>query len=244
MAPIIEHPSPNFGPRPPNVRPSILVIHYTGMITGAAALARLCDPGPQVSAHYLIEEDGQIYRLVAEENRAWHAGKSHWQGIDDVNSHSIGIELVNPGHELGYQRFKERQMRALEWLAGDIKKRWLIKDKNIVGHSDIAPLRKTDPGELFDWARLARMGLGVWPAPGFLTATSGGAMAADARRADVEDLQRALKTIGYGLPITGEMDEWTVACVVAFQRHWRQDQVDGLVDTETAGLIGWRALMA
>ena len=163
-SPIIEHPSPNFTERRGGVTaPDMVVLHYTGMESAEAGLARLCDPEPEVSAHYLIAEDGRIWRLVAEEMRAWHAGVSSWGAVTDVNSHSIGIELANPGHELGYPPFTEPQMTALECLLSKILHRWEIAPERVVGHEHVAPGRKIDPGEKFDWQRLARQGLAGWP---------------------------------------------------------------------------------
>ena len=155
----IWHPSPNFGPRRGGARPSLVVLHYTGMASADAALARLCDPGPEVSAHYLIDEAGRVFALVAEEMRAWHAGAGSWAGITDVNSHSIGVELANSG----FEPFPHRQMLALEELLGGILTRWSIPPHRVIGHSDMAPGRKTDPGPRFDWRRLALAGASVWP---------------------------------------------------------------------------------
>jgi N-acetylmuramoyl-L-alanine amidase len=153
---IIDAPSPNFNDRVLPV--DMIVIHYTGMKTGAEALERMRDPAAKVSAHYMIEEDGQVFRLVPEGKRAWHAGVSHWQGVDDINSCSIGIELVNPGHAWGYRPFPEAQMAALLDLIADIRTRYAIPNARIVGHSDVAPGRKQDPGALFDWARVRALG--------------------------------------------------------------------------------------
>ncbi len=158
---IIEAPSPNFDAR--TKLPDMLVLHYTGMQTGEAALARLCDPEAGVSSHYLVEEDGRIFRLVAEERRAWHAGRSFWKGEEGVNHASIGIEIVNPGHEFGYRPFPQAQIDAVIALVADIRSRWQIDDNRILGHSDVAPARKIDPGELFPWKRLAEAGHGVRP---------------------------------------------------------------------------------
>ncbi|MCH8465760.1 MAG: N-acetylmuramoyl-L-alanine amidase [Roseinatronobacter sp.] len=155
----IWHPSPNFGPRREGLRPGIIVLHYTGMHNTAAALARLCDPEAEVSAHYLISPKGQLWQLVAEEHRAWHAGAGSWQGRSDINSHSIGIELANTGA----QPFPEPQMQALEALLAQIQHRWHIPARAVIAHSDMAPDRKEDPGPRFDWRRLARQGLAFWP---------------------------------------------------------------------------------
>lgn len=161
---ILWQPSPNFGPRRQDARPDLIVLHYTGMPDGAAALDRLCDPGAEVSAHYLISEQGAVLQLVAEDMRAWHAGAGQWGGVSDVNSRSIGIELVNTGAH----PFPEPQMTALEALLRAIARRWHIPPERVIAHSDLAPLRKSDPGRRFDWRRLARAGLSVWSdaAPG------------------------------------------------------------------------------
>ncbi len=155
-------PSPNFGNRRDGARPELVVLHYTGMDSHAAALARLCDPAAEVSAHYLIARDGRVRALVDEAHRAWHAGAGAWGAISDVNSHSIGIEICNPGH----QPFAERQIAALEVLLQDVMTRWKMAPQCIIAHSDMAPRRKRDPGPRFDWQRLALMGLSVWPQPG------------------------------------------------------------------------------
>jgi N-acetylmuramoyl-L-alanine amidase len=215
-------PSPNHDQRPPGVRPSLLIFHYTGMSSGSAAIARLRDPAAKVSAHYLIDEDGCVMELVPEERRAWHAGIAGWRALEDINSHSVGIELVNPGHEWGYRPFPGVQIAALIELAAAIRARHAMPPEAVLGHSDVAPGRKTDPGELFPWADLARHGLGVWPQ----VATSDPIDAATA-------LDR-LGAIGYrfDLPNTA-----SVQVVAAFQRHWRPALVDGTLDAETAALI-------
>ncbi|WP_066809609.1 N-acetylmuramoyl-L-alanine amidase [Sphingomonas asaccharolytica] len=215
---IVETPSPNFNERQLPV--SMIVLHYTGMQSAEAALARLTDPAAEVSAHYLIDEDGTIHRPVAEDKRAWHAGQSHWRGITDVNSASIGIELVNPGHEFGYREFPAAQIEALVPLLAEIKDRYEITRGNIVGHSDIAPTRKQDPGELFPWAQLARLRLALprptknlmdplWTDAGFLLA-----------------LER------FGYEVTDKL-----AAVVAFQRRFRPELIDGEIDGECRCLL-------
>ena len=162
----IDRPSPNFDVRSLPVQ--IIVLHYTGMASAQAAIERLADPAAKVSAHWLVTEDGQIVRMVDESHRAWHAGKSLWRGITDVNSASVGIEIVNPGHDFGYRAFPDAQMAAVEALVAAAVQRFNIDPANVVGHSDVAPARKSDPGELFDWARLARAGLAMpVPAGGF-----------------------------------------------------------------------------
>src|SRR3984957_10050573 len=164
----IDAPSPNFDAR--TAPPDMVVLHYTGMPTGEAALARLRDPAAKVSAHYVVEEDGRVFALVPEERRAWHAGKSFWRGERDINAASIGVEIVNPGHEFGYRPFPDVQIDSVIELVGEIRSRWSIDDDRLLGLSDVAPDRKEDPGELFPWKRLAEAGHGLWaepePAPG------------------------------------------------------------------------------
>jgi len=225
----IEAPSGNFDAR--TAPPEILVLHYTGMKTGPEALERLRDPNePRVSAHYMVEEDGRIFRLVAEERRAWHAGVSYWKGRRNINGVSLGIEIVNPGHEFGYRPFPDAQIAAVIALVGDIRSRWTIEDRDIVGHSDVAPDRKDDPGELFPWKRLAQAGHGLWveaaPAPGL-------PLAEGTEGVEVFALQAGLTRLGYDLPPSGKFDAATKAVVIAFQRHWRPEKVDGVADGQT-----------
>jgi len=219
-----ERSSPNFDARPGAGVVDMLILHYTGMKTATDALDRLCYPAAKVSAHYLIDEDGTVWRLVEESKRAWHAGISSWRGRSDINAASIGIELVNPGHEFGYRAFPEPQMVALDELARDVLGRLPIPPRHVLGHSDVAPQRKQDPGELFDWARLAQSGIGLWP-----DFTAAAAEASD----DVGALQTALATIGYACPISGQLDAETRAVVAAFQRHYRPARCDGAADAET-----------
>lgn len=233
----IERPSPNHGPRPAGQPIDILLLHYTGMTSSAEALARLCDPESKVSAHYLIDEDGTCYRLVPEARRAWHAGESFWAGARDINSRSIGIELANPGHEFGYHPFPAAQMAALEALAKAILARHPIPPHRVLGHADVAPLRKQDPGELFDWARLARAGIGLWPDSGFEPAADGPTLAEGMDGPAVLDLQGALRRFGYGVNASGSYDAITAAVVTAFQRHFRPRRIDGKADAETRGLL-------
>jgi N-acetylmuramoyl-L-alanine amidase len=160
---MIKLASPNFNNRPNNINVDMLVLHYTGMPTAEEALGRMCDPTSNVSAHYMINEQGKIYHLVSEDKRAWHAGISYWRGNTNINDRSIGIELANPGHEFDYHIFPEIQIDALIQLATNIVARHPIPPRNIVGHSDIAPIRKQDPGELFDWYKLSTRGIGIWP---------------------------------------------------------------------------------
>ncbi len=234
---LVDHPSPNFDERNCRRPVDMVVLHYTGMPTAAAALERLADPQSKVSSHYMIDEDGTIYRLVPEEKRAWHAGVAFWRGVRDVNARSIGIELVNPGHEFGYREFPAVQIDALIALLKDIASRYEIMPGSYVGHSDIAPTRKEDPGELFPWRRLHAAGFGRWWAADFKVSQNAPAMRAGERGGAVLELQVALDKIGYAIEGSGIYDPHTEAAVRAFQRHWRQDQVDGVSDAETTSLI-------
>jgi N-acetylmuramoyl-L-alanine amidase len=225
---LIERPSPNFDERQLPV--SMIVLHYTGMPDAQGALDRLTSREAKVSCHYLIDEDGTTYRLVDERKRAWHAGKARWRGTSDVNSASVGIEIVNPGHEFGYRPFPDAQIGAVIELIGDIRSRWTIGDDRIVGHSDVAPGRKEDPGELFPWKRLAEAGHGLWvEAP----AAPGQPVAEGEESAAVFALQAGFTRLGYDLPPSGQFDAATKDVVTAFQRHWRQARVDGIADGET-----------
>ena len=234
----IDAPSPNFDAR--RAPPDAVVLHYTGMQTGEAALERLRDPDAKVSAHYLVEEDGRIFRLVPEERRAWHAGRGVWMGETDLNAASIGIEIVNPGHEFGYRPFPEAQVAAVIALVADIRSRWAIPDNRIIAHSDLAPSRKEDPGELFPWKRLAEAGHGLWfePAAERIKAL-GGLLQLGDEGIGVMVLRAGLHRLGYGLTPGGDYDAETVTTVRAFQRHWRPSRVDGVADGETrATLMG------
>ena len=226
---IRERLSPNHGSRgePPDMRPiNMLVLHYTGMQSAGDALDRLCDPEAQVSSHYLVEEDGTIWRLVPEERRAFHAGVSCWLGEQNLNYVSIGIEIVNPGHAWGYREFPEPQMRAVEMLCRDIVARRRIPPYRIVGHSDIAPDRKSDPGELFDWPRLARAGIGLWPPSSpDIVRRRGRGVGVIHRTAALSDLAR----IGYCVSRGTEQ-----IALAAFQRRFRPERWDGLLDAETS----------
>lgn len=232
MSAVIPRPSPNHDVRAPSTRVEILLLHYTGMRSAEEALARLTNPAAKVSAHYTIDEDGTVYAHVAEDRRAWHAGVSSWAGHDDVNSRSVGIEIVNPGHDYGYRAFPEAQIARLIPLAREIMARHAIGPAGVLGHSDVAPLRKQDPGELFPWRRLASAGIGVWPAP-----RAGAAVCDTSSTAAIHSLQTTLARVGYGLEATGRYDEPTRLVVAAFQRHFRPAAVTGEADSETVGLI-------
>lgn len=234
---LIEHPSPNHGPRPPGMPIDILLFHYTGMAHAEDALARLSDPKAEVSAHYLIDERGRCYRLVPEDRRAWHAGAGSWAGANDINGRSIGIELANPGHEFGYRDFPAPQMAALETLARAILARHPIPRHRVLGHSDVAPTRKQDPGERFDWQRLAHAGIGLWPSDGFEVSLHAPELAPGASGPAAINLQLALSGFGYGVEGTGLYDPTTEAAVAAFQRHFRPARIDGIADNETQSLL-------
>jgi N-acetylmuramoyl-L-alanine amidase len=232
---IRERPSPNQGPRAPGPI-DMLVLHYTGMTSAASALDRLCDPVAEVSAHYLIEEDGTVWRLVDETRRAWHAGRGFWAGERDINSRSIGIELANPGHEHGYRAFPEAQIEALETLARAVLSRHPIPPNRVLGHSDVAPQRKEDPGELFPWQRLAAAGIGLWSDFAGADAMGGAA--------SVESAQQALARIGYEVTASGRLDAATRAVVIAFQRRYRPTCCNGELDPETMRRIAVVAAIA
>ena len=210
---MIERPSPNHDDRG-GAPIDMLVLHYTGMTSGAAALERLCDVEAKVSAHYTIDEDGTVYRHVPEDRRAWHAGVSHWAGVSNVNARSIGIELVNPGHEYGYRAFPDVQVAALVRLSQGIVMRHPVATSQVLAHSDVAPARKEDPGELFPWEKLAAAGIGLWPQ-------------GSAGEVGPEGLVR------YGYDPDAPQDK----VITAFQRHFRPTRLDGKWDAECAALL-------
>jgi N-acetylmuramoyl-L-alanine amidase len=232
---LIEAPSPNFNDRR---RPlDMLVLHYTGMKDGPTALARLRDPKAEVSAHYMVEEDGRVFALVAEDKRAWHAGRSAWRGDDDLNSRSIGVEIVNGGHEFGLPPFPDAQLAAVIELCRGILLRWPIPQARILAHSDIAPDRKEDPGERFPWRRLAAAGVGLWPEARDSEEVMRVGLRFGERGASVEKLQAQLKGIGYPIETTGRYDAETENVVRAFQRRWRPSSLSGQADLETVTLV-------
>jgi N-acetylmuramoyl-L-alanine amidase len=230
-----EHPSPNFGERAPGKPVDMIVLHYTGQPSAAVALNWLSDPRSEVSSHYLVFEDGRILRLVDEHMRAWHAGKSYWAGETDINSRSIGIEIANPGHEYGYSAFPEPQIAAVAALCRDISDRHSVPPERVLAHSDVAPFRKDDPGELFPWEVLHAAGVGHWvpPAP----VTEGALLRLGERGAGVEALRKGLCAYGYDLVEGVEFDAATETIVRAFQRHFRPVLVDGIADISTIGTL-------
>ena len=214
LSPIDDYKSPNFGDRRGQKTVDMLVLHYTDAPDCDTARGWLCDAERQVSAHYLVDEDGTVFRLVDEAKRAWHAGVSYWAGETDVNSRSIGIEIQNPGHGNGYRPFPDVQMAAVITLCRDVVGRHAIPQRNILAHSDIAPGRKIDPGELFDWPLLASEGIGIFPDAGDGSS-------------DI-DIAETLTAIGY--------DPQAEEAVSAFQRRYRPSKIDNYADAETRAL--------
>ena len=215
--------APNVEPRRNGRRPDMLVLHYTGMASAAAARNVLCSAQSGVSCHYLVGENGLITQMVGEEMRAWHAGVSYWQGETDTNSRSIGIEIQNPGHTIGYRDFPPAQMRAVAALCLDVLSRQDIAPQLVLAHSDVAPGRKVDPGERFDWRWLHSQGIGHWIEP---SPPDAGTLNAG----ELMELQQLLQTYGYGIAVTGIYDEPTRKVLDAFQRHFRPEKVDGQAD--------------
>jgi len=204
-----------------------LILHYTGMQSAQAAVDRLSDPAARVSSHYVVDEDGTVFTLVPEHLRAWHAGISYWRGRETLNDVSIGIEIVNPGHEWGYRPFPAVQIDAVTTLCHEILSRHAVPARNVVGHSDVAPDRKQDPGELFPWRQLASCGIGLWPdVPGGDITPS---------QWPVYRIRDGLATIGYN---AAEASDTALATIVtAFQRHWRPETINGLADAGTTARL-------
>ena len=227
QAAIEAAPSPNQDDRPADVAIDTLVLHYTGMQTGQAAIDRLRDPAARVSSHYVVGEDGGVVRLVEEHRRAYHAGISCWRGRPVLNDRSVGVEIVNPGHEWGYRPFPRVQMRSVAALCRAISSRHAIPARNVVAHSDVAPDRKQDPGELFDWRGLAAAVVGLWP---------DGERAATAP-SSLQTVRRGLIAIGYAVAPSGDADAALASVLRAFQRHWRQETVNGLADAGTRARV-------
>lgn len=228
MTRLIRYSSPNFDERDPSVPLQFIVLHYTNMRSGAEALKRLCDPRAKVSAHYVIEEDGRVFKLLEESKRGWHAGKSFWRGITDINSASFGIELVNPGHQNGYRAFPAAQMAACAEVMRDLINRYnLSATRAPLGHSDVAPGRKEDPGELFPWQALAAEGLGMWPE----------VEEDDHGHAEDKEVQELLRAIGYDCPDHGAYDRATRDALLAFQRHYHPENLTGTPEVETVARL-------
>jgi len=229
-------PSPNHGERVGHGRPDMIVLHYTGMPTAEGALERLCSlDAPRVSSHYLVYEDGRILQLVPERRRAQHAGISSWEGETDINSRSIGIEIVNPGHGYGYPDFPEPQIEAIIALCRDILARHpAILPHRVLAHSDVAPSRKNDPGEKFPWGRLHAAGVGHWVEPVPPDLVDANVVPPWNRGPAVVELKQVLAVYGYEVTESDEFDDATRQAVMAFQRHFRPARVDGIADRSTA----------
>ena len=233
-------PSANFGERNKGRLPDMIVLHYTGMPDVEGAIAQLCTPGTDVSAHYIVLEDGRIVQCVPEAKRAWHAGVSSWAGEEDINSCSIGIEIINRGHDWGYPDFPLRQIAAVIALCRGIMLRRNVPGHRVLAHSDVAPARKKDPGEKFPWHSLANSGVGHWVQPAPIV--RGAALKLGTIDENVAGMQRALARYGYGIPVTGKYDGPTMEVVTAFQRHFRPARVDGIADHSTLSTL--QALLA
>jgi N-acetylmuramoyl-L-alanine amidase len=228
-------PSPNHGERKLDAKPDMIVLHYTGMPDVEAALTKLCSAGSEVSTHYLVMDDGYIVQCVPEARRAWHAGAAVWEGESDINSCSIGIEIANPGHDHGYPDFPKRQIAAVTALCRSILTRYRIPARRVLGHSDVAPTRKQDPGEKFPWQRLHESGIGLWvkPAP-----IQGGAVfVLGENNLAITEIQLLLAKYGYDIPTSGRIDSTTRAVIAAFQRHFRPGRVDGVADSSTIATL-------
>lgn len=226
--------SPNHEPRVGS-DVDMIVLHYTGMNGAEAAKARLCDPLAKVSSHYLVEEDGTIIQLVKEDRRAWHAGLSFWAGETDINSRSIGIEIVNGGHDFALPDFPARQIEAVIRLCRDIQSRWPVPQSRVLAHSDVAPARKRDPGERFPWQALHEAGVGLWVAPD--QTSSGEIFRVGDRGGAIKEFKTSLAEYGYRIETTDVFDEATRDVVIAFQRHFRPQQVDGVADASTISTL-------
>lgn len=227
---IESKPSPNFDSRPKDVLINLLVLHYTGMKTAEDALNHMCNPDSKVSAHYMIYEDGKIVQLVPEEKRAWHAGISCWHGRASLNDTSIGIEIVNPGHEFGYRPFTEEQMKSVIELSKDIISRNNIIPNNVVGHSDIAPTRKEDPGELFNWPLLAKEGIGLWPKKKIIWSPQTVICAPGDESKEVLIMQKSLRKYGYYIRTDGTFGSITERIVKSYKRHFVPEHLNVVWD--------------
>ena len=224
-------PSANFGERNDGLVPDMIVLHYTGMPDAEGAINRLCTPGTDVSAHYIVLEDGRVVQTVPESKRAWHAGLGFWAGQTDINSLSIGIEIINRGHDWGYPDYPPRQIAAVTALCRGILLRQEIPAHRVLGHPDVSPARKKDPGEKFPWHSLANSGVGHWVRPAPITPGETIRLGAEGER--VLALQQALARYGYGIELSSQYDTATMEVVTAFQRHFRPERVDGITDHST-----------
>jgi N-acetylmuramoyl-L-alanine amidase len=237
-SPLVDalHPSPNFGPRRGAGRADMLLLHYTGLASCTRAIEWLARPDSKVSCHYVVDEAGRITQMVAEAERAWHAGRAVWAGEHDINSASVGVEIHNPGHDLGYPDFPAAQLAAVEALSRDIVARRSIPPERVLAHSDVAPARKKDPGEKFPWGQLARAGIGHWVPPEPVWAVDPGEPP-NASGPAIAKVQQGLRRYGYGVITSGVCDAATELVIAAFQRHFRPERVDGRIDRSTAATL-------
>lgn len=228
-------PSPNHGERKGGRTPNSILLHYTGLPTVDAALRQLCDPATQVSAHYLVSEDGGLFQLVPEARRAWHAGRASWAGETDMNDVSVGIEIANAGHRAGLPPYPKAQIETVIALCRDIIERWHIRPERVLAHSDVSHGRKIDPGEHFPWGKLAKAGIGHFVLPSAIE--EGPSLMPGAEGPKIAELQEMLASYGYGLDVTGLYDAKTITAVGAFQRHFRPALVDGIADASTVATL-------
>ncbi len=233
--------SPNHGERRGGAKIDMLVLHYTGMSTAHSAIQKLCSPSSEVSAHYVVLEDGHIVQCVPESRRAWHAGQAAWAGETDINSCSIGIEIANPGHDAGYPDYPKRQIAAVAALCRSIFTRYRIPPERVLAHSDVAPARKRDPGEKFPWKILHESGIGLWVKPAAIV-PGGPVNVLGETNPTVADAQAMLARYGYDVPTSGYLDGATRDVIAAFQRHFRPAKVDGVLDVSTIETL--KALLA
>jgi N-acetylmuramoyl-L-alanine amidase len=233
-------PSPNHSERRGGMKPNMLVLHYTGMPDAESAIRHLCFPASEVSAHYVVREDGYVVQCVPEARRAWHAGQSAWEGETDINSCSIGIEIVNPGHDGGYPDFPKRQIAAVTALCRSIFTRYRVAPERVLGHSDVSPGRKRDPGEKFPWRTLHQSGIGLWVKPAPIVA--GPIYVLGESKPEIAEFQQMLSRYGYAVTVSGHLDSTTRDVIAAFQRHFRPEKVDGVFDASTLETL--RALLA
>lgn len=234
----IQHrPSPNYEARPVSTVIDTIIIHYTGMRSADDALQRLCDPVAKVSAHYVIDEEGCVYQLVEDSQRAWHAGLSYWRGKEQLNDMSIGIELVNPGHEFGYRPFPNAQIKSLIALCTQLIARHPIKQHHIIGHSDIAPKRKEDPGEFFNWQHLAEHGIGIWHGISLPPQKPKPLIQKGDSNERVSTMQTQLAKYGYQIPQHGIFDDDTAATVIAFKRRFYPSNLEASWDSVAENML-------
>ena len=237
---IIKTISPNFSERPENTEIDSIVLHYTGMNNFQDALERMCNPKFEVSAHYAIDYNGDIHQLVEDSNKAWHSGISHWNGKKNINENSIGIEIANLGHEFGYEEFTNSQVESTIFLCKKLKSKYNIPSQNIIGHSDVAPDRKEDPGEFFPWKSFSKLGLGIYH--NFITSDSeytGSCYNLGDKGSEIEKIQKSLSKIGYGILVNGIYDDQTKSVITSFYRRFFPERIKTQTDTRYPSEIKW-----